>query len=250
MANIYLRLPYYVCAFYRGLDSEHPLTEWDPYEFKEYTHEGQVLQRNLRLIDEVNQTALCYSERAWNNMLHGKEPGGGKVILKRDPKEWLSSREICMLNGHDVTQKQESLDYLCIEMPKEVLINGEIRRSNPSYALDYQPAYRFTGMLRQEFYHVFLDWCEQDQRYCNRNNIHRTNIEVMERFLTQYNIPVSVDGKERETLRRMKNRWLANARKRPNDRLNFGEEARGYLEHFSADNLRKREQANQTKVKW
>ena len=241
MANIYVRLPYYVCAFYRGLDPKHQLDIWEPYEFKDYTHEGMMLQNNPRFIPEQNQSGLCYSERAWQNMLHGKAPEGGKVLIKRDPKQWLEAQEICLLSGRDLTQKQESLDYLCIAMPKEVIFNSEVRRTNQSFALDYQPAYKFTGILRQEFYHVFLDWYEQDLRHCNRNNMHRSSLEVMERFLCQYNIPISVDGKERETLRRMKNRWLEKARKRPNDRLNFGDDAQNYLEHFSEDDIRRKE---------
>ena len=229
MANIYLRLPWYVCAYYRGLDENNQLGPFDPFEFKAYTHESCILQQNLRLIDESNQSALCYSERAWQNMLHGKAPSGGKPLLQRNPADWLDAKEVCFLTGKDMAPRFESFDYLCIAMPKEVVINNKIMKPNGSYALDNYTASDFSAMLRQEFVHVFLEWHEQDRRLCTVNNIRRTNLETVERFLNQFNIPISVDNHERETLRRMKNRWLAAALKRPNDRLQF-QQGKEYLE--------------------
>lgn len=232
MANIFVRLPWYVAAYYRGLEEDNPLSEWDPIEFVDYTHEYVVMQNNLRLIPEKNLSRLCYSQRAWDNILHGRKPEGGKVLINRDPKQWPTTQELCTLTGVQATPRMESADYLCIKMPREAWLNRSTHRTNPSYALSYDVAQMFIRMLSQEFYHVFTDWVDQDERYCIQNNIHRKNIEVMERFLVQYNIPISVDSKDQESLRRMRNRWLENAKKRPNDRVNFNQI---YQDHISED---------------
>ena len=238
MANIYVRLPWYVAAFYRGLEEDNPLTEWQPYEFKEYTHEYVIMENNLRYIPEQNLSRQCYSQRAWNNILHGKTPDGSVNVLRRDPTVWPDTNELCTLTGTSMMGKMATSDYLAVKMPREVWLNRKVYRTNQGYAFSADNAQHFIKMLSQEFYHVFLDWVEQDERYCNRMGIHRKNLEVMERFLVQYNIPISVDSTEQDTLRRMRNRWMANAKKRPNDRVNFNQV---YLEHISDDDRRRAE---------
>lgn len=236
MANIYVKLPWYVAAYYRGMDEDHQLTEWEPLVFCDYTHEYVILQNNLRYIPEQNLSRLCYSQRAWENILHGRTPDGTMLIITRDAKTWPSTQELCTLTGAALSARMQSSDYLAVQMPREVCLNKKVMRTNQCYALSYDCAQHFTQMLCQEFYHVFLDWVEQDERFCNRMGIHRKNLEVMERFLVQYNIPISVDSKEQESLRRMRNRWLENAKKRPNDRVNFNQV---WQDHISDDDLKR-----------
>ncbi len=244
MANIYIKLPWYVTAYYRGLEEDKPLTEWDPIVFASYTHEYVVMVNNLRYIPEQNLSRLCYSQRAWDNILHGRRPDGGKVVLTRNPKEWPKAQEICTLTGVAFSSRMQAADYLCVKMPNEIWLNNKTYRTNPSYAFSYDIAQHFVRMLSQEFYHVFLDWVEQDERFCNRMGIHRKNIEVMERFLVQYNIPISVDSHDLETLRRMRNNWMKNAKKRPNDRVNFNQV---WKDHISDDELKRAEQYKKKK---
>lgn len=243
MANIYIRLPWYIAAYYRGLEEDNPLTEWQPFEFEEYTHEFVVMENNLRYIPEQNLSPQCYSQRAWNNILRGRTPDGTIGVMHRDPNVWPDARELCTLTGTSLSGKMANSDYLTVKMPREIWLNKRVMRTNPGYAFSADNAQHFIKMLSQEFYHVFLDWVEQDERYCNRMGIHRKKLEVMERFLVQYNIPITVGTSEQETLRRMFNRWIANAKKRPNDRVNFNQI---YLEHIS-DDERKRAEKNKKK---
>ena len=60
--------------------------------------------------------------------------------------------------------------------------------------------------------------------------------EMLERFLTQYDIPVSADEREKDSLRRMANRWFEKAMILPNDRLNFNSE---FLHHVSEEEIEK-----------
>lgn len=248
MPNIYLRVPQYVAAFYRHRDDEHPLGEFDPVEFAAFTHEAIVIASSLMLIDNpAEQSALCYSQRVWNNILNGKAPTGGKKILQRDPKEWPSLQELCALHGRSFNEREPAFDYLCIKIPREIPFNGAIRKTNASYSLHFEAARKLTTLLRNEFYHVFADWCIQDRRASNMRGIKRGRGEMLERFLTQYDIPVSADEREKDSLRRMANRWFEKAMILPNDRLDFKSE---YLYHVSEDEVeREKRRRKRMKVK-
>lgn len=245
MANIYLKLPWYIAAFYRGLDEEHQLTEFEPFVYTEYTSEYVLMANNLRYIPEQIQSRLCYSQRAWNNILHGRRPDGGELIINRDHKTWPTTQELCTLTNTPLSNRMKTTDYLAVQMPKEVWRNKKFHRTNDSFALSYDTAQQLCKMLSQEFYHVFLDWFDQNERFCNQVGIRRKNLEIMEQFLEQYNIPIIVDSKEMESLRRMRNRWMANAKKRPNDRVNFNHI---WLRHASDEELRKAEKYKKKKT--
>lgn len=237
MACIYLRVPPHVAAFYRHRDEKHPLGEFDAVEFASFTHEAITIASSLILIDDFNaQSALCYSQRAFNNILNGKPPTGGKRILKRDPKEWPSLQELCALNGRNFNDHEPAFDYLCIRIPREIVFNGQIKKTNGSYTLRFETARKLISMLRNEFYHVFADWCIQDRRSCNMIGIKRDRGEMLERFMAQYDIPVSADEHEKDSLRRMANRWFERASILPNDRLVFNSD---FLTHVSDDELEK-----------
>lgn len=242
MANIYLRLPSIVCGFYRGLDEDHTLREDEPFSFSQDRHEYVVLAHNLRLIPEENQSSICFGQRAWNNMLHGRQPRGGRTLLRRESTDWLTAEEICLLCEKDMTQKQLSMDYLCIEMPREAVVNKRICQTNASYTLSYDAAVDLAKMMRTWFKYQFLEWLVQDKQNCDRLGVHRKRLESIERFLAQYDVPVSTDRKERESLRRQANRWIKDAKLRPNDRLDLGTT---FITHVSAEELRRKERMEQ-----
>ena len=66
--------------------------------------------------------------------------------------------------------------------------------------------------------------------------IKRDRGEMLERFMAQYDIPVSADEHEKDSLRRMANRWFERASILPNDRLVFNSD---FLTHVSDDELEK-----------
>ena len=247
MANIYLRLPTYVVAFYRNRDDMNPLKPYQPVSFPAFTHEAAVIASSLMLIDNFSeQSSLCYSQRAWNKILQGKSPATGKKILQRDSKEWPTVNELCALHGRSFSDHETMFDYLCIEIPREIAVNGKIHRTNASYTLCFSSARKLASLLRNEFYHVFADWCIQDRRHCNMVGVKREKGEMLERFLAQYDIPVSVDEHEKDSLRRMANRWFDRAFILPNDRLNFNSD---FLTHISdAEIAKERRRRKRMKV--
>lgn len=237
MPKMYVRVPGYVAGFFRGRSDDRQLTEFDPYEFPDHDDLMLFMEHHLRFIPEQNQNVYCFSERAFNHILHGKQPSGGQQILDRDPTEWPTIKEFCTLTGKFVTDKQESADYLCIAIPKEILDGGRLLRTNGSFALPKKEAEKFVSYLRQDFKREFEAFCEVDEMVCLENGINRSDVDRMERFFANYNMPVSVDQKDRESLRKL----MFRIRKRKNVQPYLRKKLDTFVQHISDDDLKKAE---------
>ena len=235
MPKMYLRVPWFVAGYMRGRNDDRQLTEFEPYEFADHDEMMLFLSHNLRFIPEQNQTPYCYSERAFSNILHGKHPGGGKVVVNRNASEWPSVGEFCAITGKFVTDKQDSVDYLCIAMPREILDGGRLHKTNGSYALPRHEAEKFVAYLRDEFKREFNAFCKKDEEVCQQNGINRSDVDRMERFLANYNMPVSVSEKDREALRKM----MFRLRKRKSPKPYIGHDLDPFVEHISKEDLEK-----------
>lgn len=212
MANIYLRTSRYVAAFMRATGDGNSLPMTTPIEFSPYTPEYVVLTNGLRIIPEKQQhRASCYSQSAWQNMLRGRLPNGGKPIIVRDPSEYLTYSEVCTLEALTNKTKTDAYEFLCIATPREICIDGHVQRVYKSHTLDTRAAQQLRELLRNTFIRTFLDFSTRNKVFAQSNGIHRSNIEVLERFLMAYDIPVSHDKNERSTLRRLIQRWKKEA---------------------------------------
>ena len=235
MPKMYVRVPWFVAGFLRGRNDDRQLTEFEPYEFADHDEMMLFMSHNLRFIPEQNQSPYCYSERAFANVLHGKHPGGGKAILNRDASEWPSMNEFCAVTGKFVTDKQDSFDYLCIALPREILDGGRLHKTNGSYALPRHEAETFIAYLRNEFKREFEVFCRRDEEVCLQNGINRSDVDRMERFLANYNMPVSVTAKDREALRKMMFRLRRSRSPKPY----IGHELDPFVDHISEEDRKK-----------
>jgi len=212
MANIYLRVSSYVAAFWRSNGNGESLPKNEPLKFSPYTLEYAVLSNCLRVVPEKQQhRASCYSASAWKNMSEGRLPDGGKPILNRNKEDYLTYAEVCTLEGQANRTKTEAFDFLCIEMPREVLINNHVYRTGKSHTLDSEAAKDLRDLLRQTFVRIYLEFEQNNRAFAKSKGFHRSHIEILERFFMEYDIPVSHDNKERETLRRLAQRWRKEA---------------------------------------
>lgn len=208
MANIYLRTSKYVAAFLRGDGNGESIPPLTPITLSPYTQEYMVLTNGLRIIPSEHQHwGSCYSQIAWSNMLRGIPPQGGQKLLLRNPSEYLSYTEICTLESLNNRTKTEAYDFLCIALPREITIDGRVIRLNKAYTLTNPAANQLRRMFRVMFIRAFLDFETENIDFAKSHNIHRSNVEIMERFLMKYDIPVSHDKSERDTLRRLAQRW-------------------------------------------
>jgi len=242
MAYIALRVPWYVAAYYRGREEDKQLSEWDPVEFADYTHEFMVLENNLRYQPEQIQSRNCYSQRAWQNILHGRNPDGSQLICRRDPKEWPTIQEVSTLIGAACHGKQAGSEYLLIRTPREVYYNKHVYRTTPGYCLSYDVGIYLASMLTRKFCYEYLEWTEYRKEFARKQGVKAKTIDIVEMFFTQFNFPVTILPTERESLRRMHTRWLSNAKKRPAYHYNFDDKE--FLEHISDEDRKKADDRN------
>lgn len=223
MANIYLRVPTYLAQFYRGREVKHPLAETEPIVFSPFQHEHVLMCACLQIDTEVEPTSNCFSQRAWRNILQGKQPQGGKRVLNRDEDEWPTMQEICMLTGEKKIQRIDGYDYLCIEMPKQILVGRQYKPTSASFTLPATAANDLQRKLRYEFIRILLDWIRQERFFCNQQGIRRDLTMIVDHFFYHYNMVIGTNGKDRDSMRRMATRWLEEAKILPNDGVDFGD---------------------------
>ena len=245
MANIYVKVPWYVAWHFRGRDESHQLTEWEPVEFSDFDHEYQVLVNNLRYIPEQNQTRMCLSQQAWKNILHGKPAGGGPTVIQRNADEWPTPQETAALTGLAMSPRHAASDYLCIRMPREVYLNKRVYRTNACYALSYDAAYFFAAMLTDRYCYEYTQWMKYDKRMAESQGFKRKIVDSQERYFVQYNFPVIIDQKLRESLRRQHTRFVERGLSKPRYTLQFNQP---FLDHISEDDQKKIEN-NRKKAK-
>lgn len=236
MANIYLKVPWYVAAHFRGRDEDHQLTEWEPVKFTDFDHEFQIMVNNCRRIPEQNQSPQCWSQRAWNNILRGRKPDGSMLILNRDPGKWPDTNEMATLVGLKMSGRQHASDYLCIEMPREVWFNRRSWRTNSCYSLPYDSAYYMASVLTDKFCYEYTQWVTQDIRNAAALGFKRKQLEAVERYFVQYNYPDIIDPQLRESMRRQHNRFMKKGSAKPKFGLQFGH---AFLEHVSEEDQKK-----------
>ena len=214
MPNIYLRLPTSVCYYHRNYAPNHKLSPFDPMKFSPNTEHDAKLRGGLAIFTNCGKDEICYSQQQWKNLLLGKTPDGSKQVLKRDPSVWITYEEICTIVGLKMGKRSLNYDYLCIAMPYTILINDREVRTNPAFSLSRECATGLQILLMRDFKRALIDWEISTQDFCIQPDriVRRGHMNTIERFLMRYDIPVSKDGTEKESLRRQLDRWLNDAR--------------------------------------
>lgn len=214
-----------MAQWYRGrVVPEPPLTEFQPVEFSQFQMEYAMMESWLAFVAEQDMShTACFSERMWKNMLNGKRPQGGKVMLKRDAKEWLSMDEINFLTGTKRNKKTDGFDYLCIAAPRTMVIGGQFKQVTGSFTLLFEQANALVRQLRREFLRFFLHWICEELFVCDRRGIRfdsksgRDVVMCIEHFFYHYNMCLGTNATDRDSMRRMAKRWLWDAKMLPSD---------------------------------
>lgn len=225
MPKLYLRLSRYVAAFIRAIGDGQSLPYDTPVEFSPYTEQYVVLTSGLRVVPEEQQhRASCYSQSAWRNMQRGCLPQGGRPLIRRNAADYLTYSEVCTLEHVPATAKASSYEFVCIGLPREVWTGNRVERVSSSHTLDTRAAARLRRVLREDFIRTFLDFEARNRTFASSQGINRTDVEVMERFFMEYDMPVSHDQRERESLRRLVQRWRQEASTFANRKEIIGDE--------------------------
>lgn len=215
MANIYIRLPRIICYFHRNYDVNNKLSNFDPIKFSPYTDHAVILRGGLVPVgNDNNKKVACYSQQQWKNILLGRNRDGTKQIIKRDSEEWPTFEEICLIEGRTLSNRTDSYDFLCIQIPKTIIVGNKEVRTNASYTLTREAANILKDLLVRDFKRALVDWEIGTQDFCVNEErvIRRGHMDTIERFLMRYDIPIPRDSIEKASIKRQLDRWLANAR--------------------------------------
>ena len=210
MPNIYLRLPMSRCQFFRNRDPKRVLAKNEPVVFSVYSPEYFVMRSSLTnagaLSHEVN--TQCFSHQQWCNMLNGRHPIGGNVLVTRDTSEYLTYDEVLHLNGNKEYAKSDNEDYLCIKLPSEIEVIDTVRAVTPTWNLDRSGVYKLLELLNNDFKRSVVEWALATFDFCTANGkiIARSKAAMLERYLMRYGIDPS--SEEKDNLRRVVERWI------------------------------------------
>ncbi len=210
MPNVYLRMPLDRCLFFRHRDSSHILGADDPVAFSAFSPEYYTLRSYITNAQAVVQqvSLQCFSHQQWQNMKNGKSPLGGKSLFKRDPLKHLSYDEVCRLNGCKEYVRSDKVDYLCIKLPCEVMVDDMVRHVAPSWNLNVDGTRILLTMLNNDFKRSIVEWALATFDFCIGNGriVCRSQSAMLERWLMRYGIEPTV--KEKDNIRRVIDRWL------------------------------------------
>ncbi|MBR6275932.1 MAG: hypothetical protein IKR31_03235 [Prevotella sp.] len=213
MANIYLKVPTYVAQFYRSRDVNNQLGEFQPVEFSPFQQESTMIAASIMFVSEqASEHTMCFSERMWKNILNGKKPQGGKMLLKRDATEWPTMDEVNCLTDMKRNKKTDGFDYLCIAAPKSIVIGGQYKQVTTSFTLPFRQSNELVRQLRTEFIRILLNWVRKELALCDERGIQRDVIMCIDHFFYHYNMCLGTNGTDRDSMRRMAMRWIEDAK--------------------------------------
>lgn len=210
MPNIYLRLPMSRCQFFRNRDPKRVLAKNEPLVFSVYSPEYFVMRSSLTNVGALSQkvNTQCFSHQQWCNMLNGRHPLGGNVLVTRDTSEYLTYDEVLHLNGNKEYAKSDNEDYLCIKLPSEIEVIDTVRAVTPTWNLDRSGVYKLLELLNNDFKRSVVEWALATFDFCTANGkiIARSKAAMLERYLMRYGIDPS--SEEKDNLRRVVERWI------------------------------------------
>ena len=180
------------------------------------THRATVNTRDDETLGVVGEDyGIVQNAKAFEfiDYLCNTDVNGGKPIINRNPDDYLTYAEICTLERLPNKTKTEAYEFLCISVPREVFIDGRVQRISKSYTLDTRAANQLRQILRNNFIRRYMDFVEKNEIFAKAKHIERSNVEILERFLMEYDIPVSHNQNEREGLRRLSYRWKQEAKR-------------------------------------
>lgn len=210
MPNIYLRLPTSRCQFFRNRDAKHVLAKDEPLVFSAYTPEYFVMRSSLTNAGALTQKVnpQCFSHQQWRNMLNGRHPLGGSVLVTRDASSYLTYEEVHHLYGVKEYGKSDNEDYLCIKLPSEIEVIDTVKVVTPTWNLDRSGVSKLLELLNNDFKRSVVEWALATFDFCTANGkiIARSKAAMLERYLMRYGIDPSIE--EKDNLRRVIERWI------------------------------------------
>lgn len=209
MANFYLRVPHYVASYFRNKDKYHPVNVGGVVHIESDDPLWYVIHDSLCCnVNSSIHANYCFTAKQWQRMMSGyslSEKGG--IILKdRFDELTISDKEITLLTGLKVPRNDDSGEYLCIAMPKEVWHKGRIMATNTQWYLTPRGAGIVRKKMVDEFWRALFTYMDTRHDVCANKRQKFVVIECLESFMERYDITNSMSNAERDTLKRNMNR--------------------------------------------
>lgn len=218
MSNIYLRLPSYLANFARNsmMDAQGKqifLPPEEPLVFSEFDAQYRCISQNLSPMVSAHSDGRippCFSQQEWKQLMRGYSPVTQKIMLKRDPKQYLTYEEIAQLYCRQLRHgNTEDYDYLCIQLPQRVFLDGEYRYVNAGWNISSLEVPSLVNCFVEDFLMALGEWNRKTKIHClyphgsinDDRQIERKRNSMLERFLLHYDISVSKDLHEFNALR-------------------------------------------------
>lgn len=218
MSNIYLRLPSYLANFTRNsmMDAQGKqifLPPEEPLVFSEFDAQYRCISQNLSPMVSAHSDGRippCFSQQEWKQLMRGYSPVTQKIMLKRDPKQYLTYEEIAQLYCRQLRHgNTEDYDYLCIQLPQRVFLDGEYRYVNAGWNISSLEVPSLVNCFVEDFLIALGEWNRKTKIHClyphgsinDDRQIERKRNSMLERFLLHYDISVSKDLHEFNALR-------------------------------------------------
>ena len=227
MPHIILRLPYYVACFMRNPSPDISLKATEAYKFSQYSDEYCLMAHALVMQNCAEHiSSPCFSEQAWQRMRNGYGIGrnfsSSPLSEPVADSDTLSDSDVMALAGVSFGCREGFGDYLRIAIPKEIVADGRIVRTNKTFFLPRSAASQMSSMLKRRFRRGMMEYMRGDGRYCELHRVRRSVMERLSRFMTKYDIPYSPDRNEVVLLKRLYYRWREREDFTAEEEMEFG----------------------------
>ena len=199
-----------MASYFRSKDEFHPLEpgaliEIDTSQLHMWPILAGMLMYNPH--DKVYAHG-SFSQRQWHRMRMGHHIDNSAPSLFADVVDspiaaHLTDEEVSRLSGTPLTKAEEYNEHLLIRIPDEILKDGKIYRTSPSWQLSADGARRLATAMTDEFWESFFTYIRDGKAYrLGMRLVRLTDMELIERFMSRFNIRSSADEREKKTLKR------------------------------------------------
>lgn len=212
MPNIYLRVPHYVASYFRNKNRDNRIAVGGVIRIDASDPIHAVLTAMATSNSTYINRGYCFSTKQWKRMMQGYS----LLTLGKKMKPLLSStedelslndEEVALLSGLPVPKNNDTGEYLCIALPKEVCKDGELLSTNDYWQLTVNGAFNVRKMLVNEFWVAMYSYMDKRREMCaNTRDRKFSVIECLESFFERFDIRNSPDQHEIQTIKRNLNR--------------------------------------------
>lgn len=201
MANIYVRLPYYIASYLRNLNPLHPLPPGQPYIVEQSDELYVYLCEHIvpNAANSVNKD--CFTEKQWEAMRKGKYLTFREGVFMDLPRRYtdpLTVSEVFLLSGNEDKVKRDTQtmelepdseyndEYVPFLLPRSIIRDG---REQKVYSDWFLPTIsHLRSVLCDRFERSLINYIADFMANNNSSNVRCTKQEAMDRFMLKYDI--------------------------------------------------------------